>query len=223
LGNVILAACGLQREAQIVARAGLVPVVGGGDVARLEAALEARAQEVRAILSIGICGALSPALDISDIVVGGGATDLAWRAVLAAHFPNAHIGLVHGQDMMLATAADKARVHAETGAIAVDMESQVAARVAARHGLPFAILRVVSDRADQTLPPAARVGINPDGSMAFGKVLGALVANPGQVPALIMTAARAERAFRTLIDVCDVLARLGVFGPDFGERALDMR
>ena len=40
----------------------------------------------------------------------------------------------------------KPTLHRTTGALAVDMESHVAARIAARHGLPFAAGRVISDR-----------------------------------------------------------------------------
>ncbi|MFM9853637.1 MAG: phosphorylase, partial [Sphingomonadaceae bacterium] len=198
---MILAACGLLREARIVTRAGLVAVPGGGDSARLEAALEVLARDARAIISIGICGALSPGLKVGDVVVGDSETDSMWRAALTAQFPHAHIGAVYAQDAMLATADDKASTHRKTGAIAVDMESHIAARVAARHGLPFAILRVVSDRADQTLPPAARVGMKPDGGIALGAVLASLAQNPAQLPALIKTGINADIAFRQLAHV----------------------
>ncbi len=204
---MILAACGLKREAKVIARAGFAPVVGGGDALRLEALIEARMGDARAVISMGLCGALSPELKIGDVVVGEGKTDPVWRAALAAQFPHAHLGLVYAQDTMLATAADKARIHGETGAIAVDMESHIAARVAARHGLPFAVLRVVSDRADQTLPPAARIGMTPDGSMALGAVLASLARNPLQLGALITTGINAEKAFRALERLASALPR----------------
>lgn len=192
-------------------RAGLVAVPGGGDSARLEAALEVLAGDARAIISIGICGALSPGLNVGDVVVGDGGTDPVWRAALTAQFPHAHHGLVFAQDVMLATADEKTRIHRDIGAIAVDMESHIATRVAARYRLPFAILRVVSDRADQTLPPAARVGMKPDGGMALGAVLASLARNPAQFPALIKTGINADIAFRQL-------ARVAIALPQFGLR-----
>lgn len=186
-----------------MARAGFVAVAGGGDAARLEAELESHVGDARGIISIGLCGALSPTLKIGDVVggdaiVGGAPTDPAWLARLVALTPHATLGPVYASDTILATAADKARIHHETGAIAVDMESHIAARVAARHGLPFAILRIVSDRADQTLPPAARVGMRTDGSMALGAVLASLARQPEQLAALIRTGLNAETAMGTL-------------------------
>jgi hypothetical protein len=96
------------------------------------------------------------------------------------------------------------------GALIIDMESHVAAQVAREHGLPFAFIRVISDRADQDLPPAVTCGLKPDGSMAILPVLAALLRNPGQLPALIRTARDTDRAMRALLAACDVLARSGV-------------
>ena len=66
----ILVACGLTREARIIARPGLSVVAGGGDAARLEVALEAAAVGATAVLSSGLAGALDPALKAGDVVVG---------------------------------------------------------------------------------------------------------------------------------------------------------
>lgn len=67
---MILAATGMRREARIIARAGLVPVISGGDAGRLRGLLTAQAARASAIVSIGIAGALSPELRVGDIVVG---------------------------------------------------------------------------------------------------------------------------------------------------------
>jgi hypothetical protein len=78
------------------------------------------------------------------------------------------------------------------------METHVAARVAARRDFPFVALRVISDDAGSTLPPAALVGMKPDGGMALGAVLWSLARKPGQLPALIRTGNQAGRAFKSL-------------------------
>jgi len=95
------------------------------------------------------------------------------------------------------------------------------ARVARRHRLPFAVVRVISDAAHRTLPPAARVGMKPDGRMDLPAVLSSLLVNPGQLPALIRTGLEAERAFRALLRG---YRRLGprLAGPDLDEPLLDM-
>lgn len=194
-------------------------VVGGGDPVRLEAELEAAAPNARAMLSSGIAGAVAPHLKAGDVVIGG--SD-AFVEVLRKGFPNAHFGTVVGSDTIIASVTDKAALHERTGALAVDMESHIAARVAARHALPFATLRVISDTADQTLPPAALVGMKPDGGMALGPVLRSLAKNPVQLPALIETGNGAGRAFRQLKRCHDTLRRIGIGQLDLGEFALDV-
>jgi hopanoid-associated phosphorylase len=202
----VLAATGLLREARILASPGVEVVPGGGDAARLEAALDRLAPGARGIISIGIAGALAPGLRpgdwvVAEAVLGDGtiATEAAWAARLAAALPNARRGTMLGRDAMAAEAAEKAALHQATGALTVDMESHVAARVARRHGLPMAAARVVSDAAGRTLPPAARLGMRPDGGMDLPAVLRALLASPGQLPALVRTGWEAERAFRALL------------------------
>lgn len=226
----------------MLAGEGRLIVAGGGDAARLEAALEARAAEARIILSCGIAGALDPGLKAGDVVidlndkplpfrssgavpspgrdqgrqnrVGGGgdpASDAfgeGLRKALSDALPDARCGAIIGQDHIAASPAEKAALYAQTGALAVDMETHIAARVAARHGLPFAAIRAISDTAHETLPPAALVGMNPDGSMALGKVLASLARRPGQLPALIRTGRNAEAAFRALRDVAEALKNL---------------
>ena len=121
------------------------------------------------------------------------------RALRTA-LPHAHLGTALGQDRIAATATEKAALRAATGASIVDMESHIAARVAARHALPFAFLRAIADRADEDLPPAALIGMNPDGSMALGRVLWSLARRPAQLPALVRTGRSAGAAFEAMAD-----------------------
>ncbi|MGL4314623.1 MAG: phosphorylase [Sphingomonas sp.] len=230
---MILIACGLQREAKLLAAPNIVAVPGGGNAAGLEAALENQLEffpDVALILSCGIAGALDPALGVGDVVlhippfvpsdVEGRArgaspdarvsasldTNGLWR--LEKLLPEAHHGAILGQDHIAASPAEKARLHAATGALAVDMESHVAARVAQRHGLPFAAIRVISDTARDALPPAALVGMNPDGSMALGRVLASLARQPTQLPALIRIGRQSGKAFARLPEIAKAIAAL---------------
>lgn len=227
---MLLVACGLAREAAIIARPGVTVVAGGGDGARLERDLEAAIGGATAVLSCGVAGALDPRLRAGDVVVGdlapypfpgegrGPASDcsqpgsglrrgsefIGW---VAHHLPDAHRGTIAGVDAIIASAAEKAALHAATGALAVDMESHIAARVAKRHGLPFAILRTISDTADHALPPAALVGMRPDGGIALGAILASLARHPGQFPALIRTGRDAGAAFAALGRAMNALDR----------------
>lgn len=222
----LLVACGLLREARVIARDGVVVVAGGGDPERLERELDAAAASAQVILSSGIAGALDPTLKAGDVVISllfpgeVGGTFLVGK--LYELFPEAYLGAVVGSDSIVATLAQKTMLRARTGARAVDMESHIAARVAARHGIPCAALRTISDTASEQLPPAALLGMKPDGTMALGAVLGSLARNPRQLPALLRTGIGAERAFRALGRCHNALARARVGELDFLEFALDV-
>ena len=69
----------------------------------------------------------------------------------------------------------------DSGALAVDMESQIAARIARRHELPFVALRAISDAATRGLPPAALVRLKPNGRVRLGGVLRSLMSEPFQI------------------------------------------
>jgi len=222
---MIIAAVGLERERRIVDGPGVEAIAGGGDHARLEALLEERAARAGGIISIGIAGGLAPELHPGDWVladsVGGAPTDAKWTGRLAIRLPEAVRGVFVGVDAIVASSAEKADLQRTTGALAVDMESHIAARVAQRHGLPFAAARVVCDPAHRTLPPAARVAMKPDGRVDFLAMMRSLMRRPGQLPGLIQTGRDAERAFGSLLRGQRRLGP-GLCGPDLGQLAVDM-
>ncbi len=82
-------------------------------------------------------------------------------------------------------AAEKTRLFASTGAVAIDLESGAVARVARRHDVPFAVLRAVCDPAPRDLPPAALVALNGRGRIVMLRVVASVLRHPGQVPALL--------------------------------------
>jgi hopanoid-associated phosphorylase len=227
---MILVATGLRQELNILEGSGVFVVAGGGDCLRLERELEAAAGDADAVISMGLCGALAPELKPGDWVVGTRVlpsperildADAEWAATLLRAFPRAHSGIVLGSDAMIAEAVAKRAAHEATGAIAVDMESHIAGAVAARHGLPFAVARVVSDAADRSLPKAAQAGMAADGRMDIGAVLKALAADPRQLPALIRVGAEAGTAFRRLRRGRDFLGP-GLGRANFSELPLNM-
>ncbi|HZV08454.1 MAG TPA: phosphorylase, partial [Novosphingobium sp.] len=124
--------------------------------------------------------------------------DEAWARALAARLPAARLGAIHADGTLIASADDKLAIANASAALAVDMESHIAARAAAEAGLPFAILRCVSDDAHAELPPAIRLAMRPDGALAVGAMLGSVLRQPGQVPALTRTLAGFAGAFREL-------------------------
>jgi hypothetical protein len=96
------------------------------------------------------------------------------------------------------TVSDKAELHARTGALAVDMESHVAAAFAARHALPFAAIRVVCDPAERALPAFAAAALTPEGEPDIRAVLGALLRGRARIGDLIRLGRDSSAAFAAL-------------------------
>jgi adenosylhomocysteine nucleosidase len=189
-------------------------------VDKLKAAI---AHGASGIISFGIAGGLAPHLAAGDCIVASAvkygnevlATDRAWAQRLLRAIPKAIHAEVVGSDVLVATPAHKAQLHAETGAIVVDMESHIAARVALDHGIPFAVCRTVIDAAHRTLPPAAAVGLRPDGTPDLRAVIRSLLRYPTQLPDLIRTARDAEVAESALFRARQHLgAGLGIADAD---------
>jgi adenosylhomocysteine nucleosidase len=188
---------GMLREARIVSGKGLIVVIGGGQSDRLRRDLGlAVATGVAGVVSFGLCGALHPDLDAGDIVVDS--DDPQWLAKLRETLPDAFPGRMLGGEEMVATVRDKTRLLHETGADAVDMESHIVIACANDAGLPYAIVRAVSDPADRALPAAALAGMTPDGRSDVMGVLAALARRPWELPALLRTATEAQRAFEAV-------------------------
>jgi hopanoid-associated phosphorylase len=215
-----LAVTGLAKEAEIVGTVGVVAVAGGGDGDGLAAKLDAHG-DIRGVISIGLAGGLSPHLKVGDVVIADQIiTGLekwdcheGWRVRLMSRLPTAIQGQIFGSDIIIERPETKVGLHQTTGALAVDMESQVAARFAAKRNLPLAGLRVISDDAAHVLPPAALVAMRLDGGIAIGRVLGSLLRHPLQIPSLIRTARGSNKAFAELLR-CRDLCGVGIAGLD---------
>ncbi len=221
----ILAVTGLLAEAAIARRAGLQAICAGGrpewTAAALADALAAAPHPPRALLSFGIAGGLDPALR-TGVVIAASAVLVDGRRIAATwRLPVGEGRDVAAQPAIVRTAAAKATLFRRTEAAAVDLESGVVALAAERAGLPFGVLRAIADTADEELPPAALVGLTPEGAPAIGPVLRSLAARPGQLPGLIRTAGETRRALKALVGACRVLD--GLFRRvDAGERLFDV-
>ena len=227
---MILAVTGLQRERRIVAGPGVEAVAGGGDHARLEAVLDRLAAGARGIISIGIAGALAPGLQagqwvVADAVLVDGesiptdpAVDGPAGRSSAARRPGA---CCSARMPWWRKRRKRPRCTGRPAPWRSTWNRMSRRGWRERHRLPFAAARVISDAAHRTLPPAALVGMKPDGRMDLPAVLRSLLAHPGQLPALIRTGLEAERGFRALLR-CHRRLGPGLGGPDLGQLLLDM-
>lgn len=188
------------------------------------AAAEALAnQGVAGLVSFGCAGAISPELECGALVLpdaidhataGRYPTDHDWLSALARTLSGSMpyvSGLLVSVDRMLASAADKRKAYAATGALAVDMESAAVGSVAGRHRLPFIAVRVVLDDARQIIPSAVTAAIDDRGQVAFSRLAMAFLSRPAEVFDLLGLARSARAADRTLSAVCRLAGpRLGL-------------
>lgn len=181
------------------ARAGdrLLAANGAGPVRSAEAVdVALKHGPVRAVVSMGYCGALDRALQVGDIVVAveingiPGNIPESWRKYTA--------GPVVSIDRIANSAAEKAALRAG-GAIAVEMEAAGVAERASRAGLPFYCVRVVTDRADETLSIDFNAVRDRSGRIRATGVLISAMRHPwDRVPELLMLARRSRLAAREL-------------------------
>lgn len=206
------AVTGLAAEATVAREIGFVAAAGGGTAAGTEAAaLALLARPVIGLVSFGIAGGLAPGLGSGALVLpaavrGADGTahwvDVEWHLRLGAAARKAGlavtVGGMLGHGAIAATAAEKAALHRDTNAVAVDLESHVVAAVAQHARVPFVVLRAIADPADRDLPPAALLPLTAGGRPNLARVLFSLACHPGQMPALLTLAKETKVALEAL-------------------------
>jgi nucleoside phosphorylase len=168
---------------------------------RAVSAAELSSSRLETIVATGLCGGLDPALRENDVVVG---TEVFFRSG-EERFVCAEViadrdyksGRVVTQDRVASSAAEKAEL-ASSGAMAVDMESAAIAAHASRAGLPFAFIKVVSDRVDEDLVLDFNQMRDAEGRIARGKISMYALTHPQKVPGLLKLKQRAENAAKVL-------------------------
>jgi adenosylhomocysteine nucleosidase len=196
----------------------LLIVSGVGPAAAALGARRLLAAGARALLSWGLAGGLDPALEAGTLVLPGEVispegrvllTSAAWRERVSQAIAARHAAcsgrLLTCREPLSSTAA-KALAFRQTGAIAVDMESSAVAEVASAGRAPFLIVRAIVDTAHDAVPEVAlsltRAGQD---RLQVGRLLGALVRTPGDLPALI----RLARRYRTASQALSAIAGSG--------------
>ena len=214
----VLCTSGLAVEAKIARAAGFSVVVGAGDRERTKALVETAAARTKCLVSFGIAGGLAPGLKAGTVVVSGDVVSerQCWRVdALYRHRLSAFArdisaieGPVFGATSILATRSEKRRAWTATGALAVDLESEIVARAAARFGIPFLVLRTVADTARRDLPPASLIPLAVDGTPNCSRVVAAVLRRPSQLAGLIGLAHETRRALSALVGPARALSVL---------------
>jgi adenosylhomocysteine nucleosidase len=200
--RTVIAFVGLAFEARIAAGPGVLVVCRTAGSTLETVAAAAVRQGYRGMISFGVAGGLASHLRAGDWVVASSIreeetvrpTDATWSRKLLGKISGAIHAPIVGVNVPIAEPAKKRELYRTTGAVAVDMESHLMARVAAVHKLAFAALRVVVDPAHRIVPPAALVGMRADGRTNVWAVMRNLLARPSQLRPMARIAADAFTA-----------------------------
>ena len=184
---LVIALVGLVLEARIAAAPDVLVIRHQQGRKVSDATESAIRTGCRSIISFGIAGGLAPGLSPGDLIVASAVidgqtvrpTDAAWSGRLLQTIPGSTYAPILGADVAIVDPALKQELHNVVGAAAVDMESHVVGRLAVRHGLAFAALRVIIDPAHRAIPDAALAGFG-GGGTDVRSVLRQLKASPSQ-------------------------------------------
>ena len=154
------------------------------------------AVEVERVIVVGIAGAIENqtpigALVLPELVVSG--ADGSEHRPTPLGVGNAH-GKLWTTDELLLDPALHADLRAD-GVLALDMETAAVAKVCDERGVPWSVVRAISDRAGDGSVDAEILGLShPDGKPNFSAVTRYLVRHPGALPRLLRLANGANLA-----------------------------
>jgi adenosylhomocysteine nucleosidase len=234
----------LQRRLQDARRVATGPArisrgrLGGRDVAlavtgdgplRARAGMEAvlGCLRVEFLIGVGVAGGVSAGLAPGDLVWAqevrreGGAARRAWPAPggsAAGALTSLRTGVVVTADRIVDSRAAKQRMgaaHADAPCAVVDLESAYYAAAAEAQGVPWAILRAVSDTAEEALPEFLDRCRDSEGSLRRASVVCSMLAEPGAFLALMRLRGRVRWCAERLAAAVEHLARAmpGGLGP----------
>jgi adenosylhomocysteine nucleosidase len=154
------------------------------------------ASGARALIVIGVSGALSPELATADLVVASRVTDEDGRVreadiesvAAAARATGGRAAVIVSARRIADSVAEKRRLAQEAGPnlAVVDLESASYVGAAEAAGIPWIVLRAVSDTAGEALPPLLNRSLDAGGAVSRGRVLRGLLGDPGALPHLLM-------------------------------------
>jgi hypothetical protein len=160
------------------------------------------AVDVELVIVVGIAGAIEDQTPIGTLVL----PQLVITGVDGPGHRPAPLGIgnVRGTlcttDQLLLDPALHADLRAH-GVVALDMETAAVAKVCAKRGIPWSVVRAISDRAGDGLVDADIIGLtHPDGRPNISAVARYLVKRPGALPRLIRLANDANLAAKQAAD-----------------------
>lgn len=170
---------------------------------------------LRGVLVVGFSGGLTPDLAAGDLVVGEtirdarGDTPRPDRGLRAA-LPEASRGQIYSSERIVGRGDAKrelARALGSSRRAAVDLESAALARAAAARGIPFTVVRAVSDAADEDLPLDFEACRDASGGVRLRSIVARALLRPACVPGLLRLGVVARRCAGALANAAEGWAR----------------
>jgi nucleoside phosphorylase len=149
------------------------------------------------ILTCGFAGGLNPELECGDVVFMTGYP--MWEDRLSES--GARLATFISSPHIATTAAEKNQLRSRTGADVVEMESEAILAVCRERRIPSAMVRVVSDTAEEDLPLNFNLFTRPDMSLHYGRLAWAIGKSPWKIFALLRLHRRTSRAAQQLANV----------------------
>jgi len=208
----LLVVAALARELEPLGReprAGVALIETGEGTGNAERAIRSwlERRNARAVLGIGFAGALSDSLRVGDCVIAcevrgpdrDGETFAASSNLLSAAelvgIGGLRFGIAITVDEIVVEAAAKRRLAAllsKDKIGCVDMESIAIARVCSERGIPFLIVRAITDLLDEDLPVDFNRCRTVDGRVSAQKVIRAALLRPRSFKGLLELNRRSE-------------------------------
>lgn len=161
----------------------------------------------RWVISAGFAGGLRPELALHDLLMVDSVVDLQGRPLALdmkvdrtslAQAKHVHVGRLLTADRIIRLPEEKRTLGEKHEALAVDMETYAVAEVCRRRHVPFLAVRIISDTADETLPPdidrLMQATQSSSVARTAGTVVGTLWNRPGSVKDLYALKERALQA-----------------------------
>jgi adenosylhomocysteine nucleosidase len=136
------------------------------------------------VISAGFSGGLAPEIQRNDVIIATGIRSSSGRELKfdlryqAEPENGIHVGRLLNSDRIVRTVEEKKQLAAETGCLAVDMESFAVADACRQTGTRFLAVRSISDDLLQDLPPEAIAIFASGGVRRWGAVASSLWRRP---------------------------------------------
>ena len=164
-------------------------------------------QQFDFLISAGFAGSLNHQLQVNDLVA---AKNFSTADLKHASLSNVSIyaGNMLTVRALIDSSEERERIGRESGASAVDMETEFIARACADRGIPLLALRVITDTPSQPFPapPSVLFDVQQQRTHlgAFAKFF---ITHPGRIPGLVQFARRIARARKTLASALNTVVQ----------------